>query len=300
MEITLELQYKRTFISTLFILSWAFFVGINDVLKNFMLLYFITDFLIFYRIIRADMVFHHIISLMLIYFFWQDDYDTRQLVLTESSTPFLMLLNLCIFKNFNKALFIMTFFYFRIFNMGLVLIKRRHDIKNFETWLLFKLFLLNCWWAEIILRKHLFPLLIKYISPKVVPFLTSFNNHKQNSLWRQSRKLWVYTTDMACLHVLSFYISIKHNKLNRALVSLPLHVADLLFYNKVFLFSSIGYDIMLVFMCYKQDFLWLLGWILVALFNHKKTFGYGTTQPILCFLVYNLLRVSTAPNGSHR
>jgi hypothetical protein len=114
-------------------------------------------------------------------------------------------------------------------------------------------------------------------------------------LWHQSRQLWLYATDMTVLHMLSFYISVKHNSLNNALVSFPLHVADLLLYDtcdKIFLFSSIGYDVVLVFLYYKQDFLWLLGWILVALFSSKKTFGYETTHPIVYFLIglliYNL------------
>jgi len=290
---TLELQYKRTLISTLFIILWMNFMGITDVLKNFMLLYFITDFLVFYKIIRKDMICHHILSLLLIYLYWHDDHTTtKKLVMTECSTPFLMMLNLHIFETINKALFISTFFYFRIFNMWLILVERRYEIENFETWLFFMLFLLNCWWSEIILRKHLIPLSVKYIIPH--PIIRKLDKNT-SFLWHQSRQLWLYSTDMAVLHMLSFYISIKHNSLNNALVSFPLHIVDLLFYDtcdKIFLFSSIGYDVVLVFLYYKQDFLWLLGWILAALFNSKKTFGYETTHPIVYFLIgfliYNL------------
>lgn len=304
-EFTRELQYKRTLISTIFILLWTFFMGVkNDLLKNFMILYFITDFLVFYRIIQKDMIFHHIVSLLLIYFYWHDD-DTIQLVLTEVSTPFLMLLNLRIYESINRLLFIMTFFYFRIFNMGLVVIKRRYEIENPDSWLVFFLFLLNCWWAEIILRKHLIPLSAKYLLTKLRPYLKTFEN--PSFLLRQLETIWFYITDMACLHILSFSMSIKHNTLKRSILSLPFHIADMMFYdtayNKVFLFSSIGYDVMLIFLYYKQDLLWLLGFLIITLFNRKQTFGYGFTQKVVYFLIgllsYNLLLDNNASNGSH-
>jgi hypothetical protein len=111
-------------------------------------------------------------------------------------------------------------------------------------------------------------------------------------LWHQKKSLWFYILDLICLHTLSFLISFQNVNSNIVWVSLPFHIADILFYyfhHKLWLFSSIGYDTTIVFLYYKQDFLWLLGWFLIALLITRQTFGHGPTQTIIHTIISLLI-----------
>lgn len=301
----LKLQNQKTLVSTLLILGWTWWRGLDDCLRYFMLSFFITDFLFFYKIMRIDMVIHHIISLLMISFYWNNE-DTLQLVLTEVSTPFLIMFRLHIWENINKILFMLTFFYFRIYNLGTLLVKRRYDVDDPAVYLLFLLFLLNCWWSEIIVRK-LVPQRVKTILRKITPYthfliLSTFSqrNHPllnfcvvassmTSYLWYQYKTQWWYILDLVCLHSISFLVSLQHVPLrNLVWLSLPFHIGDVLFYyfhHQYWLLTSIGYDVMLVFLCSKQDFLWLLGWLIIALLVVKQTFGHGPTQTVIHMLI---------------
>jgi hypothetical protein len=237
-------------------------------------------------------------------FYWKHE-DTLQLVLTEVSTPFLIMCHLHIWENINKVLFVLTFFYFRIYNLGLLMMKRRYEVDDPAVWLFFVLFLLNCWWAEIIVRK-LVPQRVKTILQKMTPYahflilsMFSQSNHSllnlcflassiASYLWHEYKIQWWYLLDLFCLHVMSFLVSLQNVHSDLVWVSLPFHVGDVLFYyfhHQYWLFTSIGYDVMLVFLCLKQDFLWLLGWLIIALLLVKQTFGHGPTQTVIHMLI---------------
>lgn len=305
-----KLQNQKTFVSTLIILAWTWWMGLDDCLRYFMITFFITDFVLFYKIIKMDMIIHHLVSLLMISFYWNDE-DTLQLVLTEVSTPFLVMFRLHIWENVNKVLFILTFFYFRIYNLGMLLMKLRYEVEDPAVWLLFVLFSINCWWAEIIVRK-LVPPHVKSMLRKLTPYthflilssVSSRNHLLTNSclfvssiasyLWHQYKTQWWYILDLVCLHSMSFLVSLQHvPSSNVVWVSFPFHVADVLFYyfhHKIWLLSSIGYDVMLVFLYCKKDFLWLLGWLLVALLLSRQTFGYGSTQTVIHMLISLIFR----------
>ncbi len=301
---TFELQCQKTLVSTILILGWTWSIGLDDYLRYFMIFFFITDFLFFYKIIRMDMIIHHIISLLMIFFYWNNE-DTLQLVLTEVSTPFLIMFRLHIWENINKVLFMLTFFYFRIYNLGTLLVKRRYDVDDPAVYLLFLLFSLNCWWAEIIVRK-LVPQRVKTILRKITPYTHFFmlsmfsqRNHPllnfcfvassmASYLWHQYKTQWWYILDLFCLHCMSFLVSLYNVQSNLVWVSLPFHVGDVLFYyfhHQYWLLTSIGYDVMIVFLCSKHDFLWLWGWLIVALLVVKQTFGHGPTQTVIHMLI---------------
>lgn len=297
----LKLQNQKTLVSTILILGWTWWMGLDDYLRYFMIFYFITDFLMFYKIIKIDMIIHHIISLLMISFYWNHE-DTLQLVLTEVSTPFMSMFYLHIWENINKMLFVLTFFYFRIYNLGMLVMKRRYEVDDPAVWLLFLLFSLNCWWAEIIVRK-LLPPRIKTMLRKLTPYthflilsgISSKNHLLMNScfiasyLWHQYKTQWWYMLDLFCLHSMSFLVSLQHVPLrNFVWLSLPFHIVDVLFYyfhHHYLLLTSFGYDVMLVFFFSKQDFLWLWGWLMMALFLVKQTFGYGPTQTIIHIII---------------
>jgi hypothetical protein len=301
----LKLKNTTTLVSTLLILGWTWQMGLDDWLRCFMVFYFLIDFILFSNITKTDMVFHHMVSLLMILFYWNNE-DTLQLILTEISTPFLVMFRLHICEDVNKVLFILTFFYFRIYNLGRLLVKRRYETNNPAVWLLFLLFSLNCWWAEIIARK-LVPHPVKTILYKLTPYthflilscVSSRNHLLMNSsliassfasyLWHHYKTPWWYILDLVCLHSISFLYSLQNApSSNLVWVSFPFHVADVFFYyfyHRFWLLSSIGYDVMLVFLSSRQDFLWLLGWLLVALLLSRQTFGQGCTQAVLHLLI---------------
>ena len=65
---TLKLQCQKTLVSTILILGWTWSVGLDDYLRYFMFCFFITDLLLFYKIIKMDMILHHIVSLLMMSF----------------------------------------------------------------------------------------------------------------------------------------------------------------------------------------------------------------------------------------
>jgi hypothetical protein len=300
---TKELHNQQTLVAVAIVLSWTWWNGLDAGLRYFMIFYFIVDIMLFYPITSSDMIFHHLLTLLMVFFYW-DDPDAIQLVLTEISTPFLIFYHLRIGGNLNKLLFIMTFSYFRIYNMGLLLVERRHEVVSPTVWLLFLLFSLNCYWAEKIIRK-ITPPFVKTVLLQSTPysrFLTTLATHHDPYVrmflwlsplsfffWHHYQTVFFYTLDLFCFHSLSFLIASQYTPM--AFLSLPFHLADILLSrvcHKICLFLSIGYDIILVF-CYKQDFLWLFGWSLVALLLVKQTFGHGPTQSIVHMLIGFLL-----------
>lgn len=308
-----ELHCKHALVSTLFIIFWTLCIGLDDTLRKIMLLYFIIDFILFHKMTTMEMCFHHIVAFLMIYFYW-NHVETKQLVLTEVSTPFLVMFQLNIFKNFSKILFILTFFYFRIFHMGLILIRHRYETNDPCVWLFFMLFLLNCYWAEIIIRKKFVRVYLQNSLQKITPyshflswFVLLYNDNTiytktflllspiTSYLWHKTKYYWFYILDLMCLHALSFFISFQHVGSGLVFLSLPFHIADYFFYyahHRLWVMLSIGWDMMLVFLYYKRDFVWLWGWFITALFNTRQTFGYGPTQSIvhICIatLLYNL------------
>jgi len=301
--LTKEFHNQQTLVAVTTVLFWTWFNGLDAGLQCFMMLYFIVDLLLFHKVISNDMVFHHLLSLLMTFFYW-DHPDTMRLVLTEISTPFLVFYHLRIGGNLNKLLFILTFFYFRIYNLGILLAERRYEVDNPAVWLLLCLFSLNCYWAEKIIRK-ITPPVVKTVLLQLTPyshFLTTIATYHDpyinmflwlsplsSFLWHHYQTVFFYILDLFCFHSLSFLIASQYTPM--AFLSLPFHLADILLspvYHKISLFLSIGYDIIVVF-CYKQDFLWLFGWFLVALVLVKQTFGHGPTQSIIHMLISFLL-----------
>lgn len=300
----------KTLVSTLMALVWIWVVGLDNYLRYYLLSYFATDFMFFYSAMRRDMILHHMVSLAMILFYWGHE-QTTGLILTEVSTPFLALFKLHIWEDVNKVLFLVTFFYFRIYHIGSVLVANHDKVDDPAAWLIFVLYLLNCWWAEMIVRK-LAPRSLKTMLNKLTPythFATLYNLSPKNPpwlnlafltsslssyLWHQYKIQWWYMLDLFGLHSLSFLFSLRTVSSPWVWLSLPLHVADVLFYythHRLWVFPSIAYDVMLISFSDKGGFVWLLGWFWVALLLIRQTFGSGSTQAVVHLLVGSLLAI---------
>lgn len=311
------LHYQLTFVGTMVILSWVYWFGIDSSLQKILLLYFFLDLGFFFTLMKPDMLLHHILSILLTMFCYQPyDVETQYFILTEVSTPFLVLYRLHVYEKINQILFLVFFFYFRIFQIGQVLIQHRYELEDYRVWLSFFLYCLNCYWLEMIVRHHLVNHCIKENLKHIVSYshgisflvlfqkqynlvsIMSFFSSLASYLWHQYKTLNFYVIDLLCFHLLSFSIHWNYVPVSLStykLVSLPFHIADVVFYyshHQLWLALSIGYDVSMVFFHYKKDFLWLLGWFIIFLILSRQTFGYGSTQTVvhllIAYLFYNL------------
>jgi len=131
----------------------------------------------FYFVKKKDMLLHHIFVLgMLHYINNHNTIEYREnlvtiVLKTEISTIFLITKNLLdtsnniIFKNINNIAFIITFFYYRIYNYGYYLILNKHintiihnysknNFEYLEIYLcIYGLFILNLYWLSLIFNK---------------------------------------------------------------------------------------------------------------------------------------------------
>ena len=252
------------------------------------------------------MILHHLLSLGMICFHWHHE-ECKQLILTEISTPFLVLYHLEIAQTVNKILFVFTFFYFRIYNLYTIVRKRRYEIDHPEIWLFFSFFVLNCWWAEKIVRK-LVPPSVKQMLRQLTPYshfliLSCLGENRIRNgflilstlasfMWHQYKRVEWYVLDLFCFHSISFLSSLHHVPSNLVWLSIPFHVADVFFfftYHQLWLLASIGYDVILIFLFLEQDFVWLFGWILIVLLLRKQTLGNGFTQTLVHILCASLI-----------
>jgi hypothetical protein len=238
--------------------------------------------------------------------------ETKTVVLMEISTPFLILCRLHVCQHVNRLLFIGSYVYFRIWQLGQLLFQHRHEVGNYQVWLSFVLYCLNCYWMEIIVRTmFLSTTTIQEKLISLIPyshgssFLVFLLFQKQYNLlgmtslmsslasygWHRYKTLNCYLFDLLCFHGLSFLVQWKYVPSSQyywKVLSLPFHFMDVVFYyshRPLWLFLSVGYDVLLVFLFYQHDFLWLLGWLLVFLMLIRQTFGVGGTQTILHLLI---------------
>lgn len=308
-------HYHVTLLSILVILGWVFSVGVNPILQQIIMFYFMLDLFVFSSLLKPDMVLHHVVSLLLIMLCYQPYHvETKTVVLTEVSTPFLVLYRLHVYKNVNRVLFVCFFLYFRIWQLGQLLFQHRYEVADYKVWLLFVLYCLNCYWMEIIVRIYfLSKTTIQEKLISLVPYshgssslvfllfqkqynllgLTSFMSSLASYWWHRYNTLNFYLFDLLCFHLLSFFVQWKYVPSSQyywKILSVPFHLIDVGFYyshHPLWLLLSVGYDVLLVFLSYQHDFLWLLGWLLVFLMLMKQTFGIGGTQTILhLFIAY--------------
>lgn len=306
-------HYHITLLSTFGILGWVYWIGVDPILQQIIMFYFILDLFFFSSLLKPDMVLHHVVSLFLTMFCYQPyRVETKTLVLMEVSTPFLILCRLHVCQNVNRLLFVGSYVYFRIWKFGWLLFQHRYEVKNYKVWLSFVLYCLNCYWMEIIVRTHLFSTMMiqeKLIS--LVPYshgssslvfllflkqynllgMTSFMSSLASYWWHCYKTLNFYLWDLVCFHLLSFLVQWKHVPSSQyywKILSVPFHFMDVMFYyshRPLWLLLSVGYDVLLVFFSYQHDFVWLLGWLLVFLMLIRQTFGVGSTQTIIHLLI---------------
>jgi hypothetical protein len=124
---------------------------------------------------RKDMIFHHIMVLVMVHYVNQhrDIENINEMVSvmlsTEISTIFLILNNLLeksVVKNVNQMAFVSTFYYYRIYNYSYLLernvqtalfIHSRNNFKYCEICLgIYGLFILNLYWSTLILKKAIY------------------------------------------------------------------------------------------------------------------------------------------------
>lgn len=309
-------HYQVSFISTVGILGWVFLLGVDTTLQVIMMMYFTLDLLFFHNIMKPDMMIHHVLCFFISTLCYSSTNDnTRKFIIMEVSTPFLLLCRFHIYEKVNRILFLLSFSYFRIYQIGLVLYHYRYEVSNYIVWLPFILYLLNWYWFEIIIRNHLIrPIIIKKLSSftpwshclsslvclykkefNIVGVTTMFSSIT-SYCWHHYNTINYFILDLLCLHGLAMAISWQYASCHYKFLSLPFHIADIFFYyyphRKWLVVLSIGYDVFIVFFNYKKDFLWLFGWLLMGLFYTKQTFGHGFTQIILhlfiAFLLFHL------------
>lgn len=303
-------HYQITLFSTIGILGWMSLIGTDPILRIIMMGYFLMDIVFFYKTMKPDMICHHVLSCLLVMFYYQPyDEETTCLLAMEISTPFLILCRLHIYETINRLLFLFFFTYFRIFRIGLLLFRHQDEIYSFPIWLSFLLYLLNWYWFEMIVRHHLVGNRVKEYLIRVVPYshycsslvillkkqyhmlgiglLSSVSSY----LWHQYKTMFYYVLDLSCFHLLSFYVNWNYVSTNWKFLSLPFHIMDIISCNnphhqhQLWLCLSVGYDVLMVFYHYNQNFLWLFGWLLVFLMIVKQTFGCGSTQTVCHFLI---------------
>lgn len=269
-----------------------------------MICYLLMDLLLFYQFLGKDMVLHHVLSLLLAFSF-QSRTKEEQLafLLTEVSTPFLVLYRLGICKNLTKMCFLLSFIYFRVYGLGVVLWKERYSTQDLCVWNGYALWLVNLYWFEIIMRHAIGKDKISFLQ-KITPFshfltpcislffskydivfwMIGFFSAFMSYYWHSTKHWYAYVMDLFGLHLLSFAISYYATEYSiLSLISIPFHMSDVFYYyeyHREFLLLSIGWDVMLVFY-YTNNFMWLCTWIMIAMFNSHQTFGWNSTQ---CFV----------------
>ncbi len=122
---------------------------------------------------KKDLLFHHIMALTLIHYINQHrdikplTDEVSSILSTEISTIFLVLNNYIhnsTLNNVNKLAFVITFYYYRIYNYSYLLLDKnvnsalyiysRNNFEYFEIYTaLYGLFLLNIYWGTLILKK---------------------------------------------------------------------------------------------------------------------------------------------------
>lgn len=115
--------------------------------------YFFQDFFLSPPL-KPDMMLHHVLGTLLICSSTNTEWDKVVVVYeTEWSTIFLVLMSMNICSSVSTFLFIISFFYFRIYRVGLLLL--HHKDPSFLTLLVMCLFGLNMYWQYCIVRKML-------------------------------------------------------------------------------------------------------------------------------------------------
>lgn len=256
----------------------------TDLIEVFMIAYLLLDLCLFSHVLTADMVLHHVLSLLLLFSFHHRTKEEQvAFLLTEVSTPFLVLSRLGIFKNLTKICFLATFLYFRVYGVGVVLWKERYSIYDPCVWNGYALWVLNLYWLEIILRhiidKDQIQRSFFHIFVPIASFYFLHNSILQ--LWvaifiASISVLWSNPMDRAGMHFLSFVNILNTTPGNfLSFVSFPLHQLDLLLDEERFLLLSLGWDVMHVFY-YTNNLMWLCAWTLMTILYVRQTFGSNT------------------------
>ena len=128
----------------------------------------------FYFVKKKDILLHHSFALAMIYYINTHEYNTNITTLTaiilrtEISTIFLILNNLLKnnnLKKINKIVFVLTFFYYRIYNYLYylilnknvhtnILVYSRNNFEYYESYIgLYGLFSINVYWSYLIIKK---------------------------------------------------------------------------------------------------------------------------------------------------
>lgn len=269
---------------------------------SFMMAYFLVDLRLFFRVMSQDMIFHHVLSMVLTYSYLDQD-EEKQLVLlsTELSTPFLIMYKLGVARPWTKILFVMTFLYYRIYNLGWLLWKERHHVHDMYVWVAYMLWMLNWHWLELILSRlcheklqtvffHMTPythflsvFVIQSTNLGVGVMLSSVFSAVASYYWHTTHHWGAFLMDVGLLHTQSFLLAVACVPSLSKWVSLPFHIMDLFAYyyhHNLWVVLSIGLDAANIFL-WKQDLMWMFGWLILGIFYTRQTFGYGNTQSLL-------------------
>lgn len=115
--------------------------------------YFFQDFFL-HPPLKPDMVLHHVLGSLLICSSIHTEWDKVLVVYeTEWSTIFLVFMSMNIWTSLSTFLFVISFFYFRIYRLGVLLFY--HMDRSLVTLLVMSLFGLNMYWQYCIIRKIL-------------------------------------------------------------------------------------------------------------------------------------------------
>lgn len=299
-----------TFVCTFGIVVWTLH-GITQSLVHFLFCYFILDLLLFHEIMQIDMMIHHGLAMSLICCSDLENYhDLKHFLLMEVSTPFLVLYRWNIAKTFNRIVFVLSFVYFRIIQIGFLLFQYRFDIHNISVWIACLLYFQNVLWLEKIMRiliinTPMIGRILECLSPYThfgsILFTKTSSPWVQIALgassiasyfWHTKRTYCFYLLDLVCLHALSFTINLSYSSNRFSYVSVPFHLMDLIWhssFHQPLVLLSVGLDVLMIFLFYHPNIMWLFGWIVIGLLLRKQTFGYGSTQTIIHLLISILL-----------
>lgn len=255
----------------------------------YLFFYLLFDFIVFYPLFSKDMIVHHILTMLLLTGY--DKYevnDSNKLLSMEVSTPFLVLYKMGVWKRVTKLLFLMTFVYFRIFQVGQVAHTYRHDVMDVHIWLVYALWLLNWHWMLTIIGHFRNEKRMVKVLDAVVPYTHFFSvvasrgsvqwvcllSAISSFAWHTTKTPTALKLDRCFLHVWSWWMSVCHTNLSPlVLASLPFHlgVMTVKHYRELTL-VSIGWDVLLIFL-HQLNLMWLAGWVIAGMMYVREVVG---------------------------
>ena len=266
----------------------------------FLFVYLLYDFILFYPFFLPDMVVHHVLTMLLLtgYYHYETS-ETNKLLSMEVSTPFLVLHKLGILKPITKILFLLTFVYFRIYQVGQLAYTHRYETMDIHIWLMYALWLLNWHWMLTIISHFRNQKKIVAILDALVPYTHFFSvlalkqypflvqgacllSAISSFTWHTTKTPCSLTLDRMFLHTWSWIMSVYHTDHSPlTIVSLPFHYGAITTkHHRELTMVSIGWDVFLIFH-HQQNLMWLAAWVITGMLYVREVVGYGTTQALV-------------------